>query len=77
MPEASDREQRLIALIENVYEINHVFERYIYKSKQFKEFDTEIKRLCKDFDNLQKQYKGLEWEEDVLIPAETIKSRKR
>lgn len=76
MKDTTDREKKLIGLIEDIYEINYTFEKYIFRSQPFKEFQLEIKQLCKEFDKLQKQFKSLDWEADVLIPAETIKARR-
>ena len=75
MVDATDREKRLIGLIEDCYDVRGVFEKYILKSKQFKEFQLVIKQLCVELNGVEKQFKGFSWEEDVLIPAETIKPR--
>lgn len=76
MKDTTEKEKKLISLIEDIYEVNHIFEKNIFKSQQYKEFNVEIKQLCRDFDKLKKQFKSLDWEEDILIPAENIKAKR-
>jgi hypothetical protein len=77
MNDTTDREKKLISLIEDCYDVNSVFEKCIFKSKQFKDFKLEIKQLCTEIDGIEKQFDGFNWEENILIPAETIKTRLR
>jgi hypothetical protein len=76
MKDTTEREKKLIALIEDFYDINGAFEKCIFKSKQFKDFQLEIKQLCTEINGIEKQFKDFNWEEDVMIPAETIKTRR-
>src|ERR1035441_3010656 len=46
MPDTTDREKKLISLIEDCYEFGSIFEKVIMKSKVFKDFQLEIKQLC-------------------------------
>jgi hypothetical protein len=77
MNDTTEREKKLISLIEDCYDSNGIFEKCIFKSKQFKDFKLEIKQLCTEISGIEKQFDGFNWEESILIPAETIKTRLR